>query len=208
MRVLIVAAYASVRAGLHALLARAADEVEIEVVGEANSSGEVEASWPSSRPDLLLLDAGADAVDDALLLELATARGAAVVWLGEGGDVTRLADSGVHAWACLSKDAGASELQAAIRAVEAGLVVLDRGFLQQEAPTLAADSSDEVLLTPREREVLQLMAQGLPNKQIATKLNISGNTAKFHVASILGKMSASSRTEAVTQGARRGLVML
>ena len=61
---------------------------------------------------------------------------------------------------------------------------------------------------PAEREVLQQMAQGLANKQIAARLNISQHTVKFHVASILAKMGAVSRTEAVTLGARRGLISL
>jgi DNA-binding NarL/FixJ family response regulator len=64
------------------------------------------------------------------------------------------------------------------------------------------------VLTNREREVLQLMAYGLPNKQIAARLGISLSTVKFHVASILEKLRVESRTEAVTEGIRRGLVSL
>jgi DNA-binding CsgD family transcriptional regulator len=63
-------------------------------------------------------------------------------------------------------------------------------------------------LTPREHEVLQLIAEGLPNKLIALKLGISEHTVKFHITSILGKLDAGSRTEAVRLGARRGLVVL
>jgi two-component system, NarL family, response regulator YdfI len=63
-------------------------------------------------------------------------------------------------------------------------------------------------LTRREREVLQMLAAGLANKEIATRLNISDHTVKFHVASILGKLGATTRTEAVTDGIRRGLVLL
>ena len=63
-------------------------------------------------------------------------------------------------------------------------------------------------LTVRETEVLQLVAQGLPNKIIASRLGISLHTVKFHVAAILAKLNASSRTEAVTLGARRGYVVL
>jgi DNA-binding NarL/FixJ family response regulator len=63
-------------------------------------------------------------------------------------------------------------------------------------------------LTPREIEVLQLLSEGLGNKEIASRLNISEHTAKFHVASIMGKLGAASRTEAVTLGIRRGLVMI
>jgi len=63
-------------------------------------------------------------------------------------------------------------------------------------------------LTRREREVLQMLAAGLGNKEIAARLNISDHTAKFHVASILGKLGAATRTEAVALGIRRGLVLL
>ena len=63
-------------------------------------------------------------------------------------------------------------------------------------------------LTPRERDVLQLMAEGLPNKLIAARLSISEHTAKFHVSAIMTKLGAASRTEAVTIGARRGLLIL
>ena len=63
-------------------------------------------------------------------------------------------------------------------------------------------------LTPRESEVLQMLASGLANKEIAAKLAISEHTVKFHVASILGKLGAGSRTEAVSLGIRRGLVLL
>ena len=63
-------------------------------------------------------------------------------------------------------------------------------------------------LTPRETEVLQMLANGLANKAIAARLSISEHTVKFHVASILGKLGAGSRTEAVTLGIRRGIVLL
>jgi DNA-binding CsgD family transcriptional regulator len=63
-------------------------------------------------------------------------------------------------------------------------------------------------LTPREIEVLGMLAEGLGNKTIARRLGISEHTVKFHVGSILAKLDASSRTEAVTLGARRGLIML
>jgi|SRR6185437_10653836 len=72
----------------------------------------------------------------------------------------------------------------------------------------AADGETEVALTPREVEVLAAMADGASNKMIARRLGISFHTVKFHVASILAKLDADSRTEAVAQGARLGLVML
>jgi len=79
------------------------------------------------------------------------------------------------------------------------------------APSRRRDSAPDVPLeplTPRENEVLALLAEGLPNKVIATRLGISDQTAKFHVASICGKLGASNRTEAVRIAFRRGLVTI
>jgi DNA-binding NarL/FixJ family response regulator len=94
----------------------------------------------------------------------------------------------------------------------AGLIVVHPAELDTVLPAnvdspAAIDESLEPL-TRREREVLQMLASGLANKEIATRLSISDHTVKFHVASILGKLGASTRTEAVATGIRNGLVML
>jgi two-component system, NarL family, response regulator YdfI len=109
----------------------------------------------------------------------------------------------------LPPDATASEVLAAVAAVGQGLVVLTRTQAERLLP--ARSGRDDLprlieALTPREVEVLRLLADGLVNKEIADRLGISEHTAKFHVASILGKLQASSRTEAVAQGMRRGLI--
>lgn len=99
-------------------------------------------------------------------------------------------------------------MDAALRAAEQGLVVLAPAFLRGSPllePPVAAQTG---LLTQRELEVLQLVAQGLPNKGIARVLAISENTAKFHVASLSGKLGATSRAEAVAVGMRKGLILL
>jgi DNA-binding NarL/FixJ family response regulator len=110
----------------------------------------------------------------------------------------------------LARETDADQLDLAVRAAEAGLVLLDLPLaatsLGQPAGVVTAATSEP--LTPRELQVLQLVAQGLPNKGIARRLGISENTAKFHVASLTGKLGASSRTEAVTLAARRGLILL
>jgi len=112
----------------------------------------------------------------------------------------------------LPRAATAEEIILAIEAVAAGLVVLhpDRvDALRSVQP--GQDRSDRAAresLTARETEVLTMMAEGLGNKRIAARLGISGHTVKFHVASVLGKLSASSRTEAVTIGLREGLIMI
>ncbi len=117
-------------------------------------------------------------------------------------DVLRAGALGV-----LLRDADGERLLASLRAVAAGLGVLEPALLRSLLGARTAPS-DGVVLTPREAEVLALMAEGLSNKLIASQLEISEHTAKFHVNSILGKLSAETRTEAVVAAARRGLLML
>lgn len=127
--------------------------------------------------------------------------------------------------ALLPRAASGGEITAAVEAVSAGLVALGpetlAALLQPPAPDaeelLAAPGADAPLppagtdrdaLTPREREVLEMLAEGLSNKEIAWRMNISEHTVKFHVASVFSKLDASTRTEAVMQGLRRGLLMM
>ena len=212
IRVLIVAAYASVRAGLVSLLAGAAD---MEVVAEASGSADAERLLPQARPDVVLAD---DLPDDRQhLLALLSDAGAALVLLGSARDGFRaLADAPLPGWGYLLKEADGTEIAGAIRAAAAGLIALDRSLAPWAALPAGAggggatpeDTRMDTLLTAREREVLALMARGLPNKQIAARLSISLHTVKFHVASVLAKLGAASRTEAVTLGAHRGVVSL
>src|SRR5687768_5275630 len=109
--------------------------------------------------------------------------------------------------AYLPSDVDALALTAAVRAAAAGLIVLDptvAGATGVHAHSRTSESGE--MLTTREREVLQLVAEGLPNKAIARELGISEHTAKFHVGSLLGKLGAASRTEAVTLATRRGIL--
>jgi two-component system nitrate/nitrite response regulator NarL len=89
---------------------------------------------------------------------------------------------------------------------EADLLVDDAGPARPVGGATVSDAGE--LLTPREREVLRLMADGLGNKGIGTALGISAHTAKYHVAAVLAKLDAQSRTEAVTKGLREGLLPL
>lgn len=104
----------------------------------------------------------------------------------------------------LRRDADGPALGAGVRAVAAGLVALDPSF----APALAPARPAPEALSPREAEVLALLAEGLPNKLIADRLHISEHTAKFHVNAILAKLGAQSRTEAVVRAARQGWLAL
>ncbi len=98
----------------------------------------------------------------------------------------------------IGRDVTRDDLDAAIAAVSRGFIVL--------ADRRPADGA--AALTPRERDVLEMLARGLSNKKIAQRLSLAENTVKFHVASILSKLEATTRTQAVTIGVRRGWVML
>jgi DNA-binding NarL/FixJ family response regulator len=115
--------------------------------------------------------------------------------------------AGAHA--VLSRAADAAEIAVALAAVRRGLCVLPRDAppADAQARTLPAAGTDTTL-TARERDVLAALADGLSNKAIARRLGISFHTVKFHVAGILAKLDADSRTEAVTKAAQLGLVML
>ena len=110
----------------------------------------------------------------------------------------------VERGAILNRDAPAEQILHAVKGVTAGLLIFDGFSFPQPDP------GDELVaeLTPREIQVLQLLAEGLVNRDIAERLNISEHTIKFHIGSILGKLQASSRTEAVTRGIRSGLIEL
>jgi DNA-binding NarL/FixJ family response regulator len=109
----------------------------------------------------------------------------------------------------IPSDATPQEIESAVHAVSAGLVVITPTFLAElwPEPQIFAEELAEPL-SGRELEVLDLLAEGLSNKLIAHRLNISEHTVKTHVASIFAKLGASSRTEAVSQAIRKGLVML
>lgn len=113
----------------------------------------------------------------------------------------------------LPRTATAEEIVAAIAAVAAGLLVVPADFLENlldvaSFRTATFPGEPVEALTQRELEVLQMLAQGMGNKAIASGLTISEHTVKFHISSIFSKLNVSSRTEAVTQGLRQGLILL
>jgi DNA-binding CsgD family transcriptional regulator len=121
---------------------------------------------------------------------------------GETRPVVILGGAGADAAGALSRDAGASQIDAAIRAVSAGLIVrapdaTDPGFGALQ------ETDSRALLTPRELDVLAALAEGMTNKAIARRLNISLHTVKFHVESLFRKLGARTRTEAVVKASER-----
>jgi DNA-binding NarL/FixJ family response regulator len=130
---------------------------------------------------------------------------------GNPQDAARLA--GWPVWGILPVDASAEEFSAVLHALAEGLWAGSPALVQSllerhHLPML--EQAEQVVdpLTERERQVLQLTAQGLANKQIAASLEISENTVKFHLSSLYAKLGVTSRTEAVRAGARRGWVVL
>jgi DNA-binding NarL/FixJ family response regulator len=115
---------------------------------------------------------------------------------------SRLLRRGVHA--ILPRDAPAEQIVAALHAASAGLIAIPADGVTLMVP--AGSESEVENLTPREMETLEMLAEGLSNKQVAARLHISEHTAKFHVNSILGKLGAGTRTEAVMRGLRSGLL--
>ncbi|MBC8139934.1 MAG: response regulator transcription factor [Armatimonadetes bacterium] len=220
--VVIVAVYPSDRVGLHTLL-----QPGVLVLDEASSGAELGAILADLRPDTVVLDTTGEegtAVSQTLggIASAGRAGEVGLLVLGDAPttDLPVLAGAdGLPGWGYLLRgDVDAAQAASALRSVAQGLVVLDRSlavYMARPAPVKASEPNKipaPVLpgetLTPREIEVLQQMAEGLANKQIGTKLGISLHTVKFHVAQILGKLNAVSRTEAVTTGARRGYVLL
>jgi NarL family two-component system response regulator YdfI len=129
------------------------------------------------------------------------------------GWTARALQAGVRA--ILPRESSENEIVSGVVAADRGLVLLDPEITKELASQTrtvstasenAADSLEE--LTAREVEVLRLMAEGFGNKQIAARLGISDHTVKFHISSILAKLTVSSRTEAVTQGIRLGLIVV
>jgi DNA-binding NarL/FixJ family response regulator len=196
IRVAVVAPGMALRIGLREVLRGLPD---VDVVAEAASPHglpPVDVLVLVSADDLSELDDGAPPV---LLLS------------NDPGEATHLMDFPV--WGILPREAAPDELSAAVHALAEGLWVGSPTLAQNllgRRPVPVLDGAEEVInpLTDRERQVLQLTAEGLANKQIAAALDISENTVKFHLSSLYAKLGVTSRTEAVRAGARRGWVVL
>jgi DNA-binding NarL/FixJ family response regulator len=211
IRVYIIAASALARSGIENLVAGRG----ISIVGSSASLDAAAEQALEAGADVVLLhssDRDSESLTGALAASQLASELTAVVLLDEPqpGVLSDLLRAGVHA--ILPTQIAREHLLAALNAAVAGLVVLDHAELRSlvPEPVLTSSALAELTepLTPREREVLQMLASGLANKEIAAKLSISDHTAKFHVASILGKLGASTRTEAVAIAIRRGLVLL
>ena len=210
IRVMIWARSPFTQAGLQAAVSA---DPRFEIVGRASHSAETEPRLASFQEDVILFDGLEGDIDEFLSGPLKENHSRRVVLLAEDltrAETSRLMKSGVQA--ILPRDSSAGEITSALEAVSEGLVALAPDFLRLILPALEGGEQEfEYLhdpLTTRETEVLALLAGGAGNKEIARQLRISEHTAKFHVASIMGKLGAATRTEAVTLGIRHGLVMI
>ncbi|XXF78462.1 response regulator transcription factor [Myxococcaceae bacterium GXIMD 01537] len=203
LRIALVAEDPLARGALSRTLTEQGPEV---VVLAAGTAGELESSREGSGLDAVLWDVGLHAGDPARV-EVPDL-GAPVLALVADEAAGELALAG-GARGLLFRDAAPAPLLAALQAVSRGLSVFDAGLASvRAAPRPAAALPGPEALTPREREVLALLAEGLSNKAIADRLAISEHTAKFHVNAVLAKLGVQRRTEAVVRAARLGLVSL
>ena len=213
LRIVIIADDPLARAGLAALLA---SEPGCQVIGQTPADAELAATLDVYRPDAVLWDLGWDPQrvttpggKSALerLADLERPELALVALVPDPTHAGTVWAAGVRG--LLFRDAAPDVIVAALTAAVAHLAVLDPALapaliVPTERPTAALLET----LTPRELDVLHLLAEGLSNKDIARQLIISEHTVKFHINAILGKLGAQSRTEAVVRATRLGLVAL
>jgi len=201
VRTLIADDHEMVRQGLAGILRSRAG---IEVVGETGDGEETVALYDRLRPDVLILDLrmprldGLGVVTRVRALD-ANARILIVTTYDTDEDITRSLRAGARGY--LLKDAPSDEIVTAVRTVARGEMYLPP---QVAARFVASSSRPE--LTPREHQILTLIAAGQSNKEIGRALSIEETTVKTHIKSLFGKLGVSSRTEALAEGTRRGLV--
>ncbi len=202
-RVFVVASSEVVRTGLAAIVE---SNRELQVSGTASDAG----AFEEDETDVVLLDLESNEALTEYPREL-PAVVLANSFAASGIEDNWVADalrSGVRA--ILPRRASGPEIIAAIFAAAAGLVAFHPDYLSHNVPAVTPPSPAALAqpLSPREVEVLRLLAEGTGNKQIAWRLGISEHTVKFHISSLFNKLNASSRTEAVAIGVRLGLVLL
>jgi DNA-binding NarL/FixJ family response regulator len=208
LKVHVIAASSNRRAELAELTARAAQ------ARTSTTPGMTREQILQAGVDIIVVDVDTPATADAAIaLVKSLPRAAAVVLLADNPDsgwVKQALNAGTSS--ILSREVTADEFHAAFSAAETGLVLLQPAsvFLlgRSAQPNSSEPSSALEALTTREHEILKLMSEGLGNKEIAGHLRLSEHTVKFHISSILSKLNAGSRTEAVSLGIKRGWIPL
>jgi DNA-binding NarL/FixJ family response regulator len=203
IRILTVDDHPLMRAGVASFLAT---EPGLQVVAEAANGEEALEKYRELRPDLVLMDLSMPVMDGleathAILEEFPDARIVVLTTYAGDEDVHRALDAGALGY--LLKDMLVADVLKVIRSVIAGR----RGIPPAIAATLA-QHTPRIALTPRETEVISLIATGLTNGEIAQRIGRTEETVKVHVKNILRKLNAQDRTEAVTNAVRRGFIRL
>jgi two-component system NarL family response regulator len=203
IRVIIADDHPVVREGLEAVIARQPD---MAVIGLAADGPEAVEQARSLLPDIVLMDLRMPRLDglDAIRLlrsEAPAVRCIVLTTFGGDEDIYEALDAGARAY--LLKDAGSSEVVAAIRDVHAGRKHVPEGVSRRLLEHFDGDR-----LTARESEILKLIARGLKNRAISQTLGITEGTVKGHINSLLSKLGVRDRTQAATTAIRRGLVRL
>jgi DNA-binding NarL/FixJ family response regulator len=212
IRVLIVDDHAVVREGLRTFLSL---QDGVEVVGEAQDGEQAVALVDTLAPDVILMDLVMPALDGVGAMRALRASGsrARVIVLTSFADDDRILPA-IQAGAAgyLLKNVAPAELARAVRAAHAGEALLDPSVAARLVAAVAggtagppATGPDPAALTPREREVLALLARGLANKRIARELGVSEKTVKAHVGHLLAKLGVADRTQAALYAVRSGL---
>ena len=203
IRVLVAAASAVRRAGLETLIR---NNSTLKLIGSLQATRNLAQHVRDLEADVVLIDAeSTHSLDPGVGVPI-------VLLIDEPGPTwtAQALRSGVKA--ILPRESDMEDVFAAIQAAHAGLVLLDPEITLSMAakirPAFEPDVEIADELTPREIEVLRMLAEGLGNREMAVRLGISDHTVKFHISSILDKLNASSRTEAVTVGIRMGLILL
>ena len=202
IRVMVYAANPIVRAGLESII-RASS---VEVVGNSSDLMTLLELLDERQPDVLVLND-----DESIWEQLAQVDGTsspAIVVLSDPASNTLMNALAMGVQGVLPSSVTATEMIAAVGAVAEGLFVFHADVVEMVNLRFASPMLAFEPLTTRELEVLQMLALGLGNKSIASRLTISEHTVKFHISSIFSKLNASSRTEAVTLGLRQGLILL
>lgn len=209
LRLLVVAENLLARAGLAALL-----EARGFAVVAQSDGGDLDHAVDEAGADALIVDLG---------WQSETLRQTLAEWLGDLPVLALVADDETEAslltlmsalaafpgYAILPRESDPDAFAGALSAIDLGLIVLDPGLrLLPVAPVDLRLAAEAIPLTPRENQVMQLLAQGLTNKAIALDLGITEHTVKFHVNAVMGKLGAQSRTEAVVRATRLGLIAL
>ena len=204
IRIAVAATSAVRRAGLESIIR---GHAEFHLAGSFAAVANLVSFARSNELDVIVVDT--DSIRDLLLQPTPDAAIVLLTEVTEARSISRLLRSGVRA--ILPRESDPDEVLSAIYASYDGLVLLSTptaeslaALFGDQPPEVEAELSEEI--TSRETDVLRMLAQGLVNKDIAARLGISEHTVKFHISSILDKLGASTRTEAVTLGIRRGLI--